>query len=359
MLGNAKAQGTELGNRRIVLKVDEKTGAISSLKLKGNNIELVNSGSGLGLNDYFYVAGREPSDPKRNGPVKIRVKEQGPLVASLLIESDAPGCNKLSRELRIIDGINRVDIINVIDKEKIYKQEGVHLAFAFNVPNGVMRMDTPWAVVRPEADQLPGACKNYFTVQRWVDVSNPEYGVTWATVDAPLIEVGDITSDPRGKTVGWLKHIKPSTTFYSYVMNNYWETNYKAGQEGPTTFRYSIMPHRRFDSGRATRFGIERSQPLIVVPVDGKAPVQKTIMSVKPAGIIVTAFKPSEDGKGRIVRLFNANGKPEKARLTWAKPSPETVWLSNLAEEKISKITGTIEMAAYEIITLRVPLPGK
>ena len=357
--GNAKAEGTELSNRRIILKVDETTGAIGSFKLKGNNIELVNRENGLWLNDYFYVAGREPSDPKRNGPVKVRVKEQGPLVASLLIESDAPGCNKLSREVRIIDGINRVDIINIIDKEKIYKQEGVHLAFAFNVPNGVMRMDTPWAVVQPEVDQLPGACKNYFTVQRWVDVSNEDYGVTWATIDAPLIEIGAITSDPRGKTVGWLKNIEPSTTLYSYVMNNYWETNYKAGQEGPTMFRYSIKPHQRFDSGRAARFGIESSQPLIAVPVDSEAAVQHSILSVKPACVIVTAFKPSDDGKGRIVRLFNANGKPEKARLTWTKPAPETVWLSNLAEERVSKITGPINMAAYEIVTLRLPLPSK
>jgi len=357
--GNAKAQGNQLSNRRIILKVDEKTGAIGSFKLKGNNIELVNRESGLGLNDYFYVAGREPSDPKRNGPVKVRVKEQGPLVASLLIESDAPGCKKLSREVRIIDGINRVDIINIIDKEKIYKQEGVHLAFAFNVPNGVMRMDTPLAVVQPEVDQLPGACKNYFTVQRWVDVSNREYGVTWATVDAPLIEVGDITNDPRGKTVGWLKHIEPSTTLYSYVMNNYWETNYKAGQEGPTTFRYSIMPHRRFDSGRAAKFGIESSQPLIVVPVDSEAAVQHSILSVKPAGVIVTAFKPSEDGTARIVRLFNAGGKSVKARLKWAKPVPETTWLSNLAEERVSEITKPIDMAAYEMVTLRIPLTGK
>jgi hypothetical protein len=57
--------------------------------------------------------------------------------------------------------------------------------------------------------------------------------------------------------------------------------------------------------------------------------------------------------------LFNAGGKPEKARLTWAKPSPKTVWLSNLAEEKISKIKTPINMAAYEIVTLRIPLTGK
>ena len=354
--GNAKVQGNELSNRQITLRVDDKTGAISSLKWKEKNIELVNRKKGLGLNDYFYVAGRNPKDPMRNGPVKIRAKEQGPLVASLLIESDAPGCHKLTRELRVIDSINRLDIINVIDKEKIYKQEGVHLGFSFNIPDSVMRMDCPWAVVRPEADQLQGACKNYFTVQRWVDISNGDYGVTWATVDAPLIEVGNITTDPRAKSVGWIKHIEPSTTFYSYVMNNYWETNYKAGQEGPTTFRYSIKPHRKFDLSKAAKFGVECSQPFIVVPVDNKIPVPQTIVTIKSVGVIATALKPSEDGKARIIRLFNPNGKSDSIRLTWAKPAPKTVWLSNLAEEKVSKTTGTINMAAYEIVTLRIPL---
>jgi len=367
---SAKAHGTQLSNALLTVIIDDKTGAIASFKREGISSELVNGKGGPGLNDYFYVAGRDPKDPQRNGPVKIRVEENGPLVASLLIESDAPGCDKLTREVRLIAGLDRVDIINVIDKQKIYKQEGVHLAFAFNVPEGVTRMDTPWAVVQPEADQLPGACKNYFTVQRWVDISNQDYGVTWATVDAPLVEVGAITSDPRA--VGWLKHIEPSTTLYSYVMNNYWETNYKAGQEGPTTFRYSIKPHGRFDSGEASRFGIERSQGLVAVPVDKETPVQDSILSVKPTGVIVTAFKPADVGKAWIIRLFNVSGRPEKTELTWGKPVPETVWLSNLAEEEVSRvpvlqkdrktgsprITGPIDMAAYEIVTLRVPLPG-
>jgi len=357
--GSALAKDTKLSNDTISITVNEKTGAAESLKWKQQNIELVDSEAGLGLNDYFYVAGRDPTEPQRNGPVKISVKEKGPLVASLLIESDAPGCNKLVRELRVIDGIDRVDIINVIDKKNIYEQEAVHLAFPFKVPEGVMRMDIPWAVVRPETDQLPGACKNYFTVQRWVDVSNANYGVTWATPDAPLIEVGAITSDPRGKTMGWIESIEPSTTLYSYVMNNYWETNYKASQEGPTTFRYSIEPHLSFDSGKAAKFGTERSQPLIVVPVDKKAPITDSIMKVEPASIIVTAFRPSSDGKDWIVRLFNAGEQPEKATVTWAKPAPETVWLSNLAEEEVSKTAGPIEMAAYDIVTLRASLPEK
>jgi alpha-mannosidase len=357
--GSAAAKDNELSNDTVFIAINEKTGAIESLKDKQQNIELVDSETGLGLNDYFYVAGRNPTDPQRNGPVKISVKENGPLVASLLVESDAPGCNKLVREFRVIDGIDRVDIINIIDKKNIYEQEAIHLAFPFKVPEGVMRMDIPWAVVRPETDQLPGACKNYFTVQRWVDLSNADYGLTWSTPDAPLIEVGTITNDPRGKTVGWIKNIEPSTTLYSYVMNNYWETNYKASQESSTRFRYSIEPHGSFNPGRAAKFGTEQSQPLIAVSVDKKTPIPSSIMGIKPASIIVTAFKPSSDGKAWIVRLFNPAAQSEKAAITWAKPAPDTIWLSNLAEEEVTKVTEPIEMAAYDIVTLRASLPGK
>ena len=73
-------------------------------------------------------------------------------------------------------------------------------------------------------------------------------------------------------TEGWIEHLEPTQTFYSYVMNNYWETNYKASQEGMTTFRYSIMPHLQYDQAAAARFAIERSQPLLVRPARPRAP---------------------------------------------------------------------------------------
>ena len=208
----------------------------------------------MGLNRYYYVLADHVKEAQQAGPAKVVVKESGPLVASLLVESDAPGCVKLTREIRVIDGLDRVDIVNVLDKKAVREKEGVHLGFAFNVPDGVMRMDIPWAVMRPEVDQMPGACKNWFTVGRWVDVSNQKYGVTWATLDAPLVEVGGITADKIGTQANpsvWLSKLAPSQTLYSWVMNNHWYTNYKADQDGPTTFRYaccrtsSTIPRRR------------------------------------------------------------------------------------------------------------------
>ncbi len=264
--GGVTVSDNTLSNGLVSVTVDPVTGAITELRRADSPH---NYAADAGLNTYHYVAGRNPKDPKPNGPVTITVKERGPVVASMLVESDAPGCHKLTREVRLVAGMEWVDIIDTLDKEEIYKQEGVHLGFAFNVPDGTMRMETPFAVVRPDVDQLPGACKNYFTVQRWVDVSNDELGVTWATLDAPLIEVGAITNDANA--VGWLKETrKPHSTFYSYVMNNYWETNYKAAQDGPTTFRYAIRPHQGYDQEEAHSFGVQQSRPLIVVPGTGE-----------------------------------------------------------------------------------------
>ncbi len=347
----------ELRSGDLTVKIDRRTGAIASLTCTGIDVDLAEGEAGFGLNAYFYVAGRDPKDPKGNGPVRISVKENGPVIASLVIESDAPGAHGLRREIRLTAGLDRVEIVDTIDKENVYAQEAAHIGFAFNVPGGVVRMDTPLAVVRPEVDQLAGACKNYFTVQRYVDVSNEQFGITLLTPDAPLIEIGGITNDPRA--VGWMEALSPSTTIYSYVMNNYWETNYKASQEGLTTFRYAIVPHRGgFDGAAAMRAGVEASQPLLCVPVaDEKTPTLRTLLNVRPDDVVVTALKPSVDGRAWIVRLFNPTGEARKVELEWAGRRVRGMMLSNSAEEEVERLAGPLELGPLEMVTLRVALP--
>ena len=353
----ARVDETRLTNGLLTVSVDARTGAIASLKSGRTGVELAGNEGSVQLNDYLYVLGRDPKAPQHSGSVKITVRERGPLVASLLVESEAPGAEKLARELRLVSGLDRLEIIDAIDKTKVYDQEAVHIAFPFNVPDGVVRMDTPWAVVRPERDQIPGACKNYFTVQRWVDISNERYGLTWATPDAPLIEIGRVTNDPRSASVGWIDHVEPSTTIYSYVMNNYWETNYKASQEGPTMFRYAIRPHRGFDGAEATRFGVEMSQPLIPAAGLGQSAHRPSLLRIQPDDVVASILKPSRDGRAWILRLFNPTETSHGVTLAWSEPSPAKVFLSDLAEKERDPLGERIEMAPYEIVTVRAQFP--
>ena len=294
-------------------------------------------------------------DAKPNGPARVSVKEQGPLVASLAIESDAPGCKRLLREVRLVDGIDRVEIADTVDKLPVRAIEGVHFGFSFNVPAAEVRVNSPGAVVRPEKDQIPGACRNWFSVERWVNVSNARYGVTWVTADAPLLELGGLTANlPREQPNpnAYRKTIAPSAALYSWAMNNHWETNYRADQEGETSFRYCVRPHAAYDPAAAARFGIEATQPLVVAPATGDKPIASRLR-VEPPEVLVAALKPSDDGRAVIVRLYGASGKTCRARLTWSDPQPRSVTLSDAAERPGASAGDAIEVPGWGLVTVR------
>jgi len=344
-----------MANASLSVAVDARTGAVASLMRNGHGEDLASGERGFGLNAYFYVAGRDPAQPQTAGPAQWRVIDRGPLVATLAVDSPAPGCRTLARQLRLVAGLDFVELTNVVDKQPVRSPESVHFGFDPQIPEGVMRMDIPWAVIRPEVDQLPGACKNYFSVGRWVDVSNDQYGLSVATVDAPLVEVGAIRVDVASpfQPEAWIRQLEPTQTFYSYVMNNYWETNYKASQEGPTPFRYALRPHGPFDAAETSRFGLERSQPLVIVPVEPSASQRASLLCVEPRSVIVTSVKPSRDGRALIVRLFNTGEQTENVALDWGDPQPKRVTLSSPFEDAGALVTLPVSLPSFGIVTLR------
>ena len=139
-------------------------------------------------------------------------------------------------------------------------------------------------------------------------------------------------------------------------MNNHWYTNYRAEQEGPTTFRYALLPHKQYDPVAAQRFGIECSQPLVAVPAQGAAPSGRPFLELDTPDVIVASIKPSADHKAWIVRLFGAAGRPAKAGLSWGGTPPKAVYLSNLAEDRGDRWTGPIPVPAWGLVTLRAEL---
>ncbi len=345
--------GDKIDNGLIALTVDETTGSIKSLMW--NSREWVDTTIGAGLNQYFYVPGRNPATALTDLLTNMEVKERGPLVASLLVTSTPSGTNGFRREIRLIKELTRVDIFDMIDKKEVKEKESVHFGFPFLVPNGIIRMDNGWEIIRPEKDQLPGACKDFFSVQRWVDVSNETMGITWMNPDAPLVEVGQMTDETlvRDGTRAWRTSIAPVQNIYSYVMNNYWHTNYKADQGGKVTFHYSVVPHGPYDGGRAEKAGIESSQPLIVFPADPKSKVPSSLFSVEPSSVVVSSLKPSNDQRGFIVRLYNAGDDSCRVTLHWNRGKAR-ISTSSVFEEKGALVRWPVPVPRYGVLTFRI-----
>jgi hypothetical protein len=297
--------------------------------------------------------------------VTLRIGEKGPLVASLLIDSDAPGCKRLLREVRVVAGLDHVELFNLVDKARLeaadYRakegKESVNFAFPFNVPDGRVTIDVPLGLVRVEADQMPSACKNWLTVGRFADVTSEQRGITWVTLDAPLVQVGGITArllnsqtDPNV----WQTTVEPTQRLYSWAMNNHWGTNYRAYQEGPTMFRFILRPHGAPDLPEAERFATGSSQPLLCVRASGTQPPSTSLLRVEPSDILVTALKPADDGKGWIVRLFNAGSRERAATLTWSGSEPAPMSFSNTAEHPGAAIRGPIPIPPRGLVTVRL-----
>jgi alpha-mannosidase len=275
------------------------------------------------------------------------------------------------RWVRIYAGLDRVDLFNEIDKAQELRPEGVYFAFPFQVPGGQPRIDVPFGVVRPEKDQLSGANRNYYCVQRWVDVSNEEFGITWVTQDAPMLQfhpfriigrgrgcLPEISmmfdTTPDGVPEFWLRSIDPGTFFYSWVMTNHWETNYRAYQEGPHRFVYSLIPHRGgFDPVASQQRGRGICQPLLAVTADPAKPVVEPLLRMDGDGVVVTAIHPSRDSKALMVRLFNTADGARSVRLQWGRPTGAT-WISNPGEEPLEPSPPAIEMGKLAVVTLRV-----
>ncbi len=350
--GGVVVEGNTMRDSLLTVTIDGESGTISSLRAAGIPIDLVDTADGAGLNEYLHVAGRTPDDPARSGPVSITVVDRGPLVASIEITSEAPGLRQLTRRIRLIDRHGRVDITDTLDKERVYNPEGLHLRFPFNIPEPVIRIDAAWGHYRPGPDQIPGSCRNFFPVQRWVDVSNDDFGVTWTSLDAPMMEIGEITTDPIA--TGWLEDVAPSATILSYVMNNYWETNFRAYQEGPVTFRYAIRPHTGFDPGAALRFGVEATQPLLVVPVDPGTPEVEPLLVVGSDRVVASSLSVAPDGEGLLLRLFNTGDSPEYASLVFTSDLLADVWLSDLSGRRGRMLTEQPLIPAFGIVTLYI-----
>ncbi len=309
--GECRAAGTTLENSLLSVTVDPKSGAIQSLTWGEGRLELADRASGAGLNQYLYVPGTDPGSAIPPSNVRVSIKESGGLVASLLVEAEAPGCREYAAEYRIIAGIARVDMVDRLDKLPVRTKESVHIAFPFHLPDGQLRYDVADGIVRPESDQLPGSCKNFFSLQSWVDISNRDHGVTWTSADAPLIEIGSITAERP-----WAQTTRSSPVVYSYLMNNYWHTNYKADQEGRATFRFSIVPHGPYEADAAVRRGREAREPLLVLPSRAASPPSRpSLFRVSPPAVLVSSLKPLAGGSAWLVGLYNPTDTAQHAVL--------------------------------------------
>jgi hypothetical protein len=312
------------------LSLDPSSGAVRSLIDKETGTELVDASAPYKLNELLYVRGGERTriiqDMATLPPAKLEVKGQRsarlvenlktPWGVRMTVHAEAENVPAIDTEITLHDSMKRIDIVNRIRKTPVRDKEAIYFAFPFRVPNPELAYEIQNTWVRPNDDQLPGACRDWFTTQNAVVARGRGISAAWATPDAPLITLTDIN---RG---AWLEKLEiRNAHMFSYVMNNYWFTNYRASQGGELAFRYFITSGAQLDATAVARFSSDTRSPLVAYPyVDSltvriepaKRPMPAAAASfftLSGGAAALSTFKPEEQGNGYILRVRETAGQ--------------------------------------------------
>jgi hypothetical protein len=319
--------GNVIESRAYRVAFDPTSGGITSILDKESGRELVDPKAPYRLNQYLYVAGGKGTRIIENGaepkltistPQKatLRRYKLGDLGQMMEVETSCVMTPKITSKVFVWNDLRRIDIDNRLTKTQTYDKEAAYFAFPFAAQKPKFRYEVPGGVVCANTDMLPGACLDWFTVQQFVEVDSPEGAITWATPDAPLVCFQDIN---RGK---WQTKLDfTNGHIYSYVMNNYWFTNYLAGQGGDYTFRFSITSRPKADRVASARFGWEVSNPVIQVPVlaaNPRGPLAApsgSLVSIDEPNVFLVGARRAAEGDGLILRLWELTGKATTAHV--------------------------------------------
>ncbi|MBN2650786.1 MAG: hypothetical protein JXR63_00260 [Spirochaetales bacterium] len=255
-----------LSNSKLDIVFHKKKGVISSIKDKASGKEFVNQLNSDGFNRYIYVKGLHGKLGKRTktGRVSFEIVDNGPVVATIRVKSCPAGSIRLISEITLEQDSPFFKVKNIVDRPQIRTKEAILFAFPFNMENSKLYYDVAFGRVNIEKEMLDGGCRSYVTPNRYFELSGNGSQVTAVLVDAPMIQPFDINTDEKVR--GYPKKFKANNGLvYSYVMNNYWHTNFKADQPGVTSFRYLFKFGAQGEVQDSARFAASQMQKPILL----------------------------------------------------------------------------------------------
>jgi hypothetical protein len=238
----------------------------------------------------------------------VRVIVQ-PHRAGLEVNVVLPGA-RATRRIWLHGHRSEIAVEVVVHKDEVRTPDAIYLALPLNLPNWQATFDTMGVPTQPDAEQLPGCCRDWVTVSGYVDVHTERLGLTLACPDAPLVMVGDFNF---GKRQLALDHSRPPMLL-AWLLNNYWTTNFRATQPGLLRFHYEIATHAGFNPIEAARVAAFARHPLMAHPaVRVDAPESGQVLQIDGEGVVAAACRRL--GDGALIWLQNITPEPHIVKL--------------------------------------------
>jgi hypothetical protein len=342
--------------------IDKKTGAISSLVDKKLHLEIVDSRSPWLLGQFVHetISNRaqleqfrlNTYDRKSLTHIKVERGEDGPIWSSVFVSGEsvtAEAGKPVICEIRLFNVEKRIELHYRITKRGITDPEAIYIAFPFRMRDGKTCYEIHGGLVYPGENQLEGTSADWHAVQNFVAVRGSDGQYILGSDEIPLVHFGDIN---LGKFQYIAQILDPHV--YSWVMNNYWVTNFRASQEGEFKWKYFLTSTKNKSNSYATRFSWNSRVPLLsrVFPrgKSSKAPLTQSLLKTNGDNILLVGAKPSQDGEGIILHLRETDGKPAELSviLPFIDSRRQSLTEVNVLEEIIGEPGQSIRIKPWE-----------
>ncbi len=316
-----------LENRYYRLSMDKVTGAVSSLRDKELNLELADSSNPWKIGQLVHetLPKRDQMKPSHTTVSNVKVEQgtRGPVWDSLRVSADLAGFEGTSGkdpagielEIRLFRQAKKVEFHYSARKQIRVDPEATYVAFPFSLPEGQIVFETIGGILA-QGQQLPGSSSDWNVAQSFVAVRGRNAQIILTSNEIPLWHFSDFN---MGK---FERHPRPGKPWlFSWVMNNYWFTNFRAFQEGGFRWSYQLTSSADTTNGTATRWAWNERNPFPTrtFPAgrsEAPAPVLETLQIQLPPNILLANSRPAFPKKSAVLLRFRElEGKPGEIRV--------------------------------------------
>ena len=349
-----KASMEGMENEFVSLRVDSKTGCITSLLNKHDGHETLAPGACGNLLQAFVDKPKEydawnidANFEEKMWDLKdaeeVRLVENTPVRAVIRVKKKFQD-SRFVQDICLYPGVPRVDVNMQADWHE--KHILLKVAFPVSVQSSYATYEIPYGnIQRPTTRNTPEE-KAMFEVPalRWGDLSDSSHGFS-------LLNASKYGYDAKGNVIR-----------LSLLRSPAWPDPH--ADEGFHEFTYALYPHAGdWKAAETERRGFELNYPLISFVAcshEGVLPASHSFAQIEPGNVILTAVKKAEDSSALVFRFFEFEGKTGEVHLHFPEAATQAAQV-NLMEKQDAPLPlqddgkeTTVTVHPFEIVTVKV-----
>lgn len=364
----AMANVENMENQYYKLVIDKSTGAITSLFDKELNQELADTKNPWKIGQLIRetLPSRDKMTPSHSTVSNVKIEKgiDGPVWQSILVASDMAGFEKgkeatptgLELEIRLYKNVKKIEFKYTAHKEILTDPEALYVAFPFSLPDSRIVFETIGGILS-QGQQLPGSSSDWNTAQNFVSIRGKKGQIIVVSNEAPLWQFSDFNI---GK---FERYPKPGKTWlYSWVMNNYWFTNFRAFQEGGFSWSYQLTSTPDTTNTYATKYAWSERNPFLTRTLPAgdnqlKTTLMETLKITGPSNAMLVNSRPAFKNKGTILLHFRElEGLPAEVKLSSSidgRPVRKMVEV-NVIGKQVGEPLTSVQLKPFEVKFIEV-----